>query len=99
MVYTLSCRLPGELSSVRCIFFLKFIRNTFTSHGGCLVASNYIPALTSTNIKQMGASLGAHFSKIRAFGDGVIWRCTVKKLFLEIVQTSQENTCARVSFL
>ena len=40
MVYTLSCRLPGELSSVRCIFFLKFIRNTLTSHGGCLVASN-----------------------------------------------------------
>ena len=26
-------------------------------------------------------------------------RCTVKKLFLEISQNSQENTCARVSFL
>ena len=25
--------------------------------------------------------------------------CSVKKLFLEISQNSQENTCARVSFL
>ena len=27
------------------------------------------------------------------------WRCSVKKVFLEISQNSQENTCARVSFL
>ena len=26
-------------------------------------------------------------------------RCSVKKLFLEISQNSQENTCTRVSFL
>ena len=26
-------------------------------------------------------------------------RCSVKKVFLEISQNSQENTCARVSFL
>ena len=25
--------------------------------------------------------------------------CSVKKMFLEIAQNSQENTCARVSFL
>ena len=29
----------------------------------------------------------------------VIQRCSVKKVFLEISQNSQENTCARVSFL
>ena len=27
------------------------------------------------------------------------WRCSVKKMFLEILQNSQENTCTRVSFL
>ena len=27
------------------------------------------------------------------------WRCSVKKLFLEILQNSQEHNCARVSFL
>ena len=27
------------------------------------------------------------------------WSCSVKKVFLEILQNSQENTCARVSFL
>ena len=31
--------------------------------------------------------------------EAVAWRCSVKKVFLEISQNSQENTCARVSFL
>ena len=30
--------------------------------------------------------------------EAVDWRCFVKKVFLEIWQNSQENTCARVSF-
>ena len=29
----------------------------------------------------------------------VAWRCSVKKVFLEILQNSRESTCARVSFL
>ena len=29
----------------------------------------------------------------------VSWRCSLKKMFLEISQNSQENTCARVSCL
>ena len=29
----------------------------------------------------------------------VAWRCTIKKVLLEILLNSQENTCARVSFL
>ena len=31
--------------------------------------------------------------------EAVVWRCSVKKLFLEFSQNSQENTCARVSLL
>ena len=31
--------------------------------------------------------------------ESVIWRCSVKKTFIEISQNSQENACARVSFL
>ena len=30
--------------------------------------------------------------------EAVVWRCSVEKLFLEISQNSQENTCVRVSF-
>ena len=30
--------------------------------------------------------------------EAVIQRCSVKKVFLEILQNLQENTCARVSF-
>ena len=29
----------------------------------------------------------------------VVQRCSVKKVFLEISQNAQENTCAKVSFL
>ena len=31
--------------------------------------------------------------------EAIVQRCSVKKVFLEISQNSQENTCARVSFL
>ena len=33
-----------------------------------------------------------------AWIEAIIQRCSVKKVFLEISQNSQENTCARVSF-
>ena len=29
----------------------------------------------------------------------VVWRCSIRKVFLKISQNSQQNTCARVSFL
>ena len=35
----------------------------------------------------------------RQYIEAVVWRCSVKKVFLKISQNSQENTCARVSFL
>ena len=31
--------------------------------------------------------------------EAVAWRCSVKKVFLKILQNSQENTCAKVYFL
>ena len=33
------------------------------------------------------------------FSEAVAQRCSVKKVLLEISQNSQENTCARASFL
>ena len=42
--------------------------------------------------------LNFHFSKIRRLAVVAQW-CSVKKVFLEISQDSQEKTCARVSFL
>ena len=33
------------------------------------------------------------------FREAVVQRCSVKEVFLEISQNSQENTCARASFL
>ena len=31
--------------------------------------------------------------------EAVVQRCSAEKVFVEILQNSQENTCARVSFL
>ena len=36
---------------------------------------------------------------MKKFTKPVAQRCSVKKVFLEISQNSQERTCARVSFL
>ena len=38
-------------------------------------------------------------STVFLFSEAVAQRCSVKKMFLEISQNSQENTCARASFL
>ena len=40
-----------------------------------------------------------HWSSVVPFAEGVARRCSVKKVLLKISQNSQENTCARVSFL
>ena len=37
--------------------------------------------------------------QFKAFIEAIVQRCFVKKVFLEISQNSQENTCARVSGL
>ena len=36
---------------------------------------------------------------ISEFAEAVVQRCSAKKVFLEISQNSQENTCAKISFL
>ena len=38
-------------------------------------------------------------ANVRKLTEAVTQRCSVKKVFLEISQNSQENTSARVSFL
>ena len=40
-----------------------------------------------------------HISSIVRNLEAVVQKCSVKKVFLEISQNSQENTCARDSFL
>ena len=36
---------------------------------------------------------------VKVESEAVTRRCSLKKVFLEIYQNSQENTCSRVSFL
>ena len=50
----------------------------------------------NSNFKYSNSSI---FLKTIPKPEAVVQRCSVKKAFLEISQNSQENTCARVSFL
>ena len=43
--------------------------------------------------------IGKTLAKEELITEAVVQRCSAKKVFLEILQNSQENTCARVSFL
>ena len=40
-----------------------------------------------------------YITELQEVLEAVVQRCSVKKVFLEISQNSQENTCARDSFL
>ena len=40
-----------------------------------------------------------NFEKIKEETEAVMQKCSVKKVFLEILQNSQENTCAKVATL
>ena len=39
------------------------------------------------------------YQSVQRFTEAVAQRCSVKKVFLEISENSQENTCARASLL
>ena len=39
------------------------------------------------------------YNETKMLSEAVVQRCSVKKVFLDILQNSQENTCAGVSFL
>ena len=38
------------------------------------------------------------FVRLSQITEAVTRRCSVEKMFVEVLQNSQENTCARVSF-
>ena len=59
------------------------------------------------SIKEIGMIYAELMTTLRIFkgtvnmkkAEAVVRRCSVKKVFLEILLNSQENTCATVSFL
>ena len=50
-------------------------------------------------IEEFLDSNGAFYNGNESDTEAVVQRCSLKKVFLEIPQSSQENTCTRVSFL
>ena len=86
--------------------FFSFTRE-FSGNQRCLIFWKY----KTRNMIWFGyMKLVLVFNKLRFFyiciftllpqlSEAVAWSCSVKKVYLEILQNSQENTCARVSFL
>ena len=61
--------------------------------------SNLSAKLTALTYTDWNCSSAFSFMfLIRRCAEAVAQRCSVKKVFLEISQNSQENTCARISF-
>ena len=89
--------------------FAKVLRtHFFTEHLQSLILfclepekySNSSNEMRETNVlagKTMFTSL--LFQEIGYFSEAATGTCSVKKVFLQILQNSQENTCARVFFL
>ena len=70
--------------------------NNSTPCYACHDKSNLVKALVSKINK---LTLEKKQLKYRSITEAVVQRCSVKKVFLKILQNSKENTCARVSFL
>ena len=97
-------------SSIKMLFW-KILKYTYFEEHLRTAASEYIfPKTISTmmkNIKYLNLCLleqEANYSKNNRFLEMSVkgyWRsgCSVKKMFLKILQNSDENTYARVSFL
>ena len=73
-------------STLECGFSLKRVRDMTRTY------SQYKPII------YLKGSIKLIWIK-HPFGEAVAWKCSVKKMFIEISQYSQESTCASVSFL
>ena len=71
------------------IFQRKWIKYCFALIAVCVQEKSF----------NFNRSLITHVLKYLKCWEAVSQRCSVEKVFLEISQSSQENTCARVSFL
>ena len=58
-----------------------------------------IKPFRADNFKKYSKKTNIEITKSKIFIEAVAQRYSVKKLYLEISQNSQENACARVSFL
>ena len=72
------------------ISHLTRLLNVLLTHNLCL---------TSKGLHKNISNARSFCSTFLSITEVVAWRGSVKKVFLEILQNSQESTCARVSFL
>ena len=73
--------------------FCKNFENSFF-YRAPLIAARFCPKFC-----MKGTLFYSYFGDTYFTPEAVFRRCFVKKVFFEILQNSQENTCARVSFL
>ena len=85
------------------LFFLKTLEKVFEvfwkRHSGTGVSSPKFCEFCGDFIQKTWEWLFLYSDCVLWFSEAVSRRCSGKKVFLKISQNSQENTCARVSFL
>ena len=82
----------GKLKRLNKVIWLCFLKNFY--HVRCIIIMGRKCCIANCN--------GNYDSliNVRVFRlqEVVVQRCSVKKMFLEVLQNLRENTCARVSF-
>ena len=96
----------SALVDIACIFHknvnldFPYTLQFFFSSFVCIVEERTSPPVFSLSLTVHSKSHGFSWSKLEKLSSdrNSHWRCSVKKMFLEISQNPQENTCARVPF-
>ena len=78
------------------------VQSDFIIHSMLWISMNVcacIEVFNRVSSKRKNCFLVFMYNFLVSISEAVTRRCSVKKVFLEISQNSQENTCARASFL
>ena len=90
-------KLKAEAVFRRCSVKKVFLKISQTKGVFLLILRNFQEHLFSKNTFFQRTPAAAASEKLKA--EAVVRRYSVKKVFLEVLLNSQENTCTRVSFL
>ena len=85
----------GEIINKLSFEELKSVQINYFS--GTVIVARYL--VWESYLELCQTSMMVLFAKIMKRSGALVHSCSLKKVFLEISQNSQENTCARVSFL
>ena len=59
---------------------------------------NYFNFISGSTLLVIYRSIGRTYKNVSVYSKSSHWKCSIKKVFLKVLQYSPKNTCVRVSF-